>query len=131
MTKLNAHYGKNDPYRFALDNDLNLIEGQLIKYIARHRKGTPTADKFGMRDLLAAQGALDRLIVEWKLANPDTTVIKNSKGLYTYQGDGTFIPFKGPQSFQDIALMQVKPPKAEQVYTDSFTKLVPPSITQV
>lgn len=105
MKKLNAHYGKNDPYRFSLDNNLNLIEGQLIKYITRHRKGEPTPDKFGLRDLLAAQGALDRLIIEWKLNNEATTVID-------------------PPGYKRI------PPTYEEQYTDSFTKLVPPTIAE-
>lgn len=31
------YYGKNDPFRYSLDNDLGVLEHTAIKYITRHR----------------------------------------------------------------------------------------------
>jgi hypothetical protein len=57
---LNNHYHPtNDPYRFALDNELGPIEMHAIKYVTRHHK------KNGKRDLEAAKLAIDRLIKEY------------------------------------------------------------------
>ena len=55
-TQKPKHYGENDPYQYALDNDLGPLEMNIVKYVTRHTM------KGGKEDLLKARETLDRLI---------------------------------------------------------------------
>lgn len=57
-------YGKNDPYQYASDNGLGMLEGHAIKYITRHASGEPTGQKYGARDVKAAIATLTRLAID-------------------------------------------------------------------
>ncbi len=121
---MNKHYGKNDPYRFALDNDLNGIEMQIIKYIARYRKGVPTADKFGLRDLKAAKFALERLEEEWIRVNPEEP---RELGIMTYQ-EACKIHGITPEISSPLKYPRLFDPGT---YKDMFTKTYPGKIIKV
>lgn len=55
-----SHYiAGNDPFRYATDNDLNVLEFSVIKYVTRHRR------KNGKKDLEKARHVLDRLFEEY------------------------------------------------------------------
>jgi len=53
-----SHYGKNDPYKYALDNNLGPLEMNAIKYVTRHEK------KNGKEDIEKAINTLQRLLKE-------------------------------------------------------------------
>lgn len=50
------HYPQPDPYAYALAHGLNLLEGNVVKYVTRWRK------KGGVQDLRKAIETLNRLI---------------------------------------------------------------------
>lgn len=55
------HYkSKIEPIDFILANDLNFVEGNIIKYVARYKK------KGGLEDLLKGQYYLEKLINQVK-----------------------------------------------------------------
>ena len=80
------HYqSKIEPIDFILANDLNFIEGNIIKYVARYKK------KNGLEDLLKAKDCLEKLINEVKNEknkatdnNKENTTIYNI-AKYTYE----------------------------------------------
>ena len=49
-----------DPDKYIAANNLTFREGNVVKYVTRHRK------KNGLEDLLKARDYLDRLIKEYK-----------------------------------------------------------------
>ena len=49
-----------DPDKYIAANNLTFREGNIVKYVTRHRK------KNGLEDLLKARDYLDRLIKEYK-----------------------------------------------------------------
>jgi hypothetical protein len=55
---LNGHYTsmKIQPIDFIVQNDLSFIEGNIVKYVARHKQ------KGGINDLLKAKHYLDMLM---------------------------------------------------------------------
>lgn len=56
-----SHYNKScDPWDFIDANGLDFYEGNIVKYVARHRK------KNGVEDLLKAKHYLERLIENCK-----------------------------------------------------------------
>ena len=71
------HYqSKIEPIDFILANNLNFIEGNIIKYVIRYKK------KNGLEDLLKAKDYLEKLINEVK--NEKNEVIDNNKETTTY-----------------------------------------------
>lgn len=50
------HKGKVDTIKFCLENDLDFLQGNIIKYIVRYK------EKNGLEDLNKAKEYLDRLI---------------------------------------------------------------------
>ena len=56
-----SHYESPiDPDKYIAANNLTFREGNIVKYVTRHRK------KNGLEDLLKARDYLDRLIKEYK-----------------------------------------------------------------
>lgn len=52
------HYtiGQIEPWDFIIDQEMDFLEGNIIKYVARHR------EKGGLKDLQKAKNYLDKLI---------------------------------------------------------------------
>ena len=50
------HKGKVDTIKFCLENDLDFLQGNIIKYVVRYK------EKNGLEDLNKAMEYLDRLI---------------------------------------------------------------------
>jgi len=50
------YYNNNDPYKYAMDNKLDALEFNTIKYITRHK------GKNGKQDLIKASDTLNRMI---------------------------------------------------------------------
>lgn len=62
------HYKKYaiQPVEFIYENDIPFLEGNVIKYVVRHK------DKNGLQDLLKAKHYID-LIIQMEYENPGTT----------------------------------------------------------
>lgn len=67
-----SHYAKYTvhPAQFMHQNNIPFIEGNIIKYILRHR------DKNGLQDLLKAKHYID-LLIEFEYENRNTEVENN------------------------------------------------------
>lgn len=50
------HKGKIDTIKFCLENDLDFLQGNIVKYVVRYK------EKNGLEDLNKAKEYLDRLI---------------------------------------------------------------------
>ena len=50
------HKGKVDTIKFCLENDLDFLQGNIVKYVVRYK------EKNGLEDLNKAKEYLDRLI---------------------------------------------------------------------
>jgi len=61
------HYkkGKIQPITFITSNEMNFLEGNIIKYVTRYKY------KNGVEDLMKAKDYLDRLIVERQVKSMD------------------------------------------------------------
>ena len=64
------HKGKIDTIQFCLENDLNFLQGNIIKYVVRYK------EKNGLEDLNKAKEYLDRLIEEELKKSRKTGIIK-------------------------------------------------------
>jgi len=76
ITRPEHYKSKIEPIDFILANNLNFIEGNIIKYVIRYKK------KNGLEDLLKAKDYLEKLINEVK--NEKNEVIDNNKETTTY-----------------------------------------------
>lgn len=75
------------PWDFIVTNNLGYLEGNIIKYVSRHR------EKGGVTDLLKAKHYLEKLIennkpAEVEAAGPTVTIIAREPAPFGYRKDG-------------------------------------------
>ena len=66
----------NDPYQYARDNGLTGPECDVVAYVTRHRRGEPSGQKYGVRDILAAIATLSRIAIDdYRASHADVVAV--------------------------------------------------------